>query len=929
MSIVRSALAGMRRLFRKEAVEQELDDELRHYLAMATEQNIRTGMSPAEAERAARVAMGGFESTKNEVRSGGWEARVESLGQDLRVAFRALRRSPAFTMIATASLALGIGVNTAMFSVMNAVMFRPLPYHEPGRLALIWTNDARRSIPRQPTAYRTITEWQARTRAFTDVAFYSTQRVTPTSPEHGRTRSRSALVSANLFPVLGVSPLKGRLISSADVRDRAPVAVISYALWQRWFDGDDNVVGKALALESGGVKDGSASLTVVGVLPAGFYFPDRQTEIFTPATTYSRFERESSERFEQSARRWTALGRLANGASADDARDDLDAIGRQLAAMHPTAVQDFPGFATTVVPVLDTVAGTNLQSALWVLLGAVALVLLVVCANVANLQLARGAGRQREFAVRRALGAGRDRIIRQLVAESAVLVLIGGTIGTTLAVLGTPLVSRVASSYLPRMDEIALDWRVLAFAASAAVAAALVFGLVPALRLSSTDATEVLREGGHGTGSARLRRSQGVLVLAECAMALVLLTSAGLLLKSLNRLQSVDPGFDPRNVLTMRVEFPMQPPMPPAANTAEEMQTARAHAREQEMFDLVSRVRRLPGVAAAGFTDDMFVAGQGNKSITIPGRAATDVPVGELNSASVSPGFFEAMRVPLKRGRYPTRDDVTDRVRATWGGLTPGVSLAAKEPLAVAEPVVVNEAFVKRFFPGEDPVGKRFYTGPEGKTYWFTIVGVVGNMRRSGLERKAIPEFYGVYIPSANGRADLVVRTAGDPLSLAPMLRSEVQRAMPSIVIVNVATAEAGLDGFTAQRRLQTGLLTLFATLALVLAAVGIFGLAHYAVAERTREIGVRMALGATPGDVLRLVIGQGMRMPLLGIGLGLAASTALTRVIANQLYEVRATDPVTFVGVAAVLAFVASSACYLAARRAARADPVRALREA
>jgi putative ABC transport system permease protein len=932
VSFLRSVKAGLRTLFRRDVAERELDDELRHYLEMATQANMRAGMSRDAAERAARIAMGGIEANKHDVRGGGWEATVESLGQDVRAALRGLRHSPSFALIAIASLALGIGVNTTMFSVMNAVMFRPLPYHDAGRLALIWTNDARRAIPREPTSSLTIVDWQQRTRSFEDIAYFSTQRVSPASTEasRGRTRSRSAFVSANLFPLLGVTPFRGRLISAADVRDKSPVAVISYAFWQRWFDGSEAIVGKALPMDAGG-KQGVGTVTVIGVLPPEFYFPDKVTEIWTPATLYWRFDRESGERFETWARRWTAIGRLAPGVSVSDARDDLDGIGRQLSAMHTTTLQDFPGFATSVVPVLDTFAGTNLQATLWVLLGAVALVLLVVCANVANLQLARGATRQREFAVRRALGAGRGRVIRQLIVESLVLVTIGGAIGTALAVLGTPLLANFASNYLPRMDEIALDWRVLTFASVVSLVCGLVFGLVPAIRLSSADANEALREGGRGTGSARLRRSQGVLVLAECTLALVLLTGAGLLLKSLNRLQSLNPGFDPANVLTMRVEWPLDPPLTVApASDADAVQRdrARAHSRAQVMYGLMDRVRELPGVTAVGFTDDMFVAGEGNKSITIPGRVATEGS-GQLNTGSVSPGYFEAMRVPLRRGRLPVRDDASDMIRQVWGGLVLGVSLAEKERLATPEPVVVNEAFVKRFFPNEDPIGKRFCIDPEVKTYWFTIVGVVGDMQRSGLERKAIPEYFGQYIPSSNGRADLVVRTKGEPLALASMLRAEVQRAVPNIVVVNVATAEAGLDGFTAQRRLQTWLLTLFATLALVLAAVGIFGLAHYAVAARAREIGVRMALGATPGDVIRMVIAQGMRMPLLGIALGLAASAALTRVISHQLFDVRATDPLTYGAVAVVLALVAAAACYLAARRAARSDPVRALREA
>ena len=930
MSLWRSVRSGMRSLLHRDVVERELDEELRHYLAMATQENIRRGMAPEAAERAARIQMGGVEPTKTQVRAGGWEAQVDTLRQDARVAMRGLRRSPAFTAVAVASMALGIGAITTMFSVVNAVMFRPLPYRDADRLALIWTDDVRRALHRETTAWLTITDWQARNRTFQSLAYFITQRVAPMSkdPGRGRGRSRNALVSANLFTVLGVAPFRGRLISSEDERERASVAVISYAFWQRWFGGAPDIVGKTLTMDDAS-KGGTGMLTIIGVLPPGFYFPDKQTEIWTPATMYWRFTRESVERFEPWSRRWTAIGRLAPGASIHDARDDLDRVGRQLGQTYSSNVSDFPGFATTVVPVLDSIAGSNLQSALWVLLGAVAVVLLVVCANVANLQLARGATREREFAVRRALGAGRGRIMRQLAAENMVLVVAGGIAGTALAAWGTPLLAAAASAYVPRMDEVALDWRVLAFAASASILSGLVFGLVPALRLSATDANEALREGGHGTASSKLRRSQGVIVLAECAMALVLLTGAGLLLKSLNRLQSVDPGFDPRRVLTMRLEFPSE-----AAPTAEgRTQTsvtepARARAREQRTHDLTERLQTIPGVESVGFVDDMFIAGQGNESITIPGRSAGEIAPGELNEGAVTPGFFSTMRVPLRRGRYLTRDDAEQKIRALWSRVITDMSLADKERLSTPEPVVVNEAFARRFFEGEDPIGKRFCIDPTNKTYWYTIVGVVGDMHRQGLERMTIPEYYGPYFPRPNGRVDLLVRTKGDPLSLAATLRSEVSRALPSVVIVSLATAESQLGGFSAQRRLQTWLLTMFALLALVLAAVGIFGLVHYAVAARRREIGIRVALGATPGDVLRLVIAQGMRMPALGIALGLAASAALTRLIAHQLYDVGATDPMTFVVVAIVLALVAASACYLAARRAAGADPVQALRQ-
>jgi putative ABC transport system permease protein len=930
MSLWRTVRSGVRSLMRKDVAARELDDELQHYLAMATQANVRQGMSPEAARRAALIEMGGLESARTEVRTGGWEGVVDAWIQDIGIAVRGLRKSSGFTAIALASLALGIGVITTMFSVVNAVMFRPLPYRDPGRLALIWTDDVRRGLHREATAYLTITDWQTQNRAFQDIAYYSTARVAPMAndPSNGRGRSRSALVSANLFPILGVTPLKGRLISEADERERAPVAVISYQFWQHWFAGAEDVVGKTISVDDPS-KGGTGTLTVIGVLPEGFYFPDKLTEMWTPATTYWRFTRESTERFQDWARRWIAIGRLAPGRSMNDARADLARVGRQLTLTNATAVTDFPGFGTTVLPVLDSIAGTSVRSALWGLLGAVGLVLLIVCANIANLQLARGATRQREFAVRRALGASRGRLVVQLAAESLLLVLAAGAIGTAIAAWGTPLLARAASIYLPRMDEIALDARVLLFAAGASVVAGVIFGIVPVLRLSATEASEALKEGGRGTGTARLRRSQSVMVLAQCSMALVLLTGAGLLLKSLNRLQAVDPGFDPRGVLTMRLEFPSAPP-PTAAERTQTSSIASdaARAREQTLTSLTEQVQAMPGVESVGFVDDMFIAGQGRRSITIPGRAMDQISAGELNDGAVTPGFFPVMRVPLRRGRYPTRDDAEQKIRALWSLVITDLPLAEKERRATPEPVVVNEAFVKRFFPTEDPIGKRFCVDPTNKTYWYEIVGVVGDMHRGGLERAAIPEYYGPYIPSGGGRVDLLVRTTGDPSQLAPTVRATVVRAIPSIVVASVSSAEKQFGDFSSRRRLQTWLLTMFAGLALVLAAIGIFGLAHYAVSERTREIGVRMALGATPGNVLRLVIAQGMRMPALGIALGLVASAWLTRIIAHELYAVEPTDPMTFAVVAIVLALVSAAACYVAAREAARADPVTALRQ-
>ena len=929
MSIWRSTRAGLRRLVHRDATERDLNDELQHYLTLATEENVRRGMSPDAAAREARVRAGSLEAAKSEVRAFGWDGGVDTLRQDLRLALRGLRRNPSFTLTAVVSLALGVGVLTAMFSIVNAVLFRPLPYQDAGRLAFIWTDDTRRGLHREPTAFLTITDWQTSSRAFSSLAYYSTQRVAPMSndPNGGRGRSRTALISSNLFDVLGVTPADGRLLSKADEDNRSPVVVITHGFWQRWFGGAPDTVGRSLVLDDAS-KGGLGTVTVVGILPPDFYFPDRLTEMFTPATTYWRFARESTERFESWARRWTAIGRLAPRESFTKARADFDRIGRQLALANPTTVNDFPGFTTTVMPVLSAIAGPQLQSSLWMLLGAIGALLLVVCGNLATLMLARGSARQQEFALQRALGASRGRIVRQVLTETFVLLAAGGAVGTALAARATPFIASMISAYVPRMDEMAFDWRVLFFAIAATSLAGIVFGVLPAIRVSAAASTDVLRGGGRGTATPKIRRSQRLLVLAECLLALVLLAGAGLLLKSLFKVDSVDAGFDPSRALAVRLELPSEPP--PSAE--ERLQTskiapARAQARERALRDAMDRLARIPGAQAVAAVDDLFVAGQGRHSITVPGRPASQIPAGELNEAAVSVSYFSVLHQPLRRGRLPSQDDVAQKIRALWSPVRTDMPLDEKERRAVPEPVVVNEAFVRRFFPADDPIGRKFCIDPDNKTYWYEIVGVVGDARRGGPERSVIPEYYGPLIPSAGGRLDVIVRTAGDPHALAGAARAEIARALPQARIGGVSTVAEQLFAFTAQRRLQTWLLAAFAMLAVLLAGVGIFGLVHYAVAERTQEIGIRVALGAAPGDVLRLLVSDGLRMPVLGIAAGLLAAAGLTPLIASQLYEVSAMDPATFAIVALLLGGVAAAACLLAGWRAALANPVRALR--
>ena len=926
MSLLRTITSGLRTLFRKEEVERELDDEVAQYVEAATEAHMRSGLSRAAAARAARIDLGGIETTKENVRSSGWDATVETLFRDVRYASRGLARNPGFTIVVVLTLALGIGVNTVMFSVVNAVMLRPLPYRDAGRLALVWTDDTRRALHAEPTAFATIVDWRNENRTFNDIAFYSAGRAT-LSGTAGRERSRWAFVSGNLFSVLGVSPMRGRGIALNDETGAERVVVISHSLWQRRFGSDSSVIGKTLEVEESGSKDGPVTMHIIGVMPAGFYFPDKQTEIWTPATTYWRFRRESIERFAPWARRWTSIGRLKPNVAVEDAQADLARIGNRLSATYQTDIPDFPGFTPNVVRILDAVAGRNTQSALWVLLGAVGLVLLVACANVANLLLARGATRQQEFAIRRAIGAARSRIVRQLVVESMLLATVGGVGGVLLAVVGTRALAVVAAGRVPRIEEIAIDTRVLLFAAVASLVAGIVFGVVPALRVSRTDASESLK-AGRQAGSVHIRRTRGLLIVAECALAMVLLTGAGLLLQSLNRVKSIAPGFDAANVLVVRVEFPLE--APPAAverTQTSRIEAARARGREQLMNEMVARVAALPGVEGVGISDDMFVNGQGNTSITIPGHPTDSLGDGELNDGSVTPELFSTMRVPLRRGRYLTRDDAQTKIRALWSLVITDQSLREKEQRAIAEPVVVNEAFVRRFFPAEDPIGKRFCIDPTNKTYWYVIVGVVGDMHRQGLEKRAIPEYFGPFLPTPNGRADLIVRTQRDPVAALPAVRRALAAAIPNILIPTVSTADQQLGNFSAERDFQTWLLTTFATLALALAGVGIYGVVHYAVAERTREIGVRVAFGASPSDVMRLLVLRGMRTPVLGIALGLGAALGVTRLMSHLLFGVGAADPATFTMVALVLTGVSLLACYVPARQAKRVDPMTALR--
>jgi putative ABC transport system permease protein len=570
----------------------------------------------------------------------------------------------------------------------------------------------------------------------------------------------------------------------------------------------------------------------------------------------------------------------------------MGAIGQRLARDYPTNDANFAGFGVELVPMLEQITGRNLQRALWVLLGAVGFVLLIACANVANLLLARGAAREREFAVRAALGASRARLLRQLGVESVLLAATGGLIGLGLAAWAIAALTAFAPPNIPRLDEVRIDGGVLLGAVALSLLAGILFGVAPAWRVSQQNPNEALKVGaGSAAGNLRLRQTQGLLVVAECALAVLLLTGAGLLIRSFFHLQSVNPGFDPNGVLLARASLVI--PV-----------SSQWRQQEWQTWQQVNeRIASLPGVKAAGAVENFLIASNPETTITVEGSppVAEGQESAQVNREEVVSDFFQALGAPLLRGRFFTRQE-------------------QNLPL-----VIINETLARRFFPGEDPVGKRFKQGgPQARDDWYTVVGVVGDLHRQGLEKRPIPEFF---TPSTEPSMDIIVRCASDPALLAAAVRNEIQSVYKNSMVLRMATMEQALGNLSAQRRLNTWLLALFAGVALLLSAIGIFGVMRYSVAQRTHEIGVRIALGARSADVLRLVIGQGLRLALTGVAIGLLAALALTRVLAYLLFGVSAYDPVTYVGVTLLLAGAALLACYLPARKAAQVDPMVALR--
>jgi putative ABC transport system permease protein len=813
---------------------------------------------------------------------------MSALLQDLRYSFRSLLRSPGFTAVAALTLALGIGANTAIFSVVNAVLLRPLAYEKPDELVSLrarLTSPNRNELLAAP-------EYQDLRRevpALRDVAAIWNIGINLTGSDQPE-RIQAAAVSSNYFKFLGVAPILGRDFTEGDGAGRLGyLEVISWDLWHRRFGGRSDVIGKTVRVDDD-------PMTIVGVLPRGFRHvvesASGPTEIWgviamdNPDTAYIN---------NRSWRVFDVFGRLQSGATLEDLRAQLATLSARLATRYPDVYPKAAGWQVEAVPLAERVVG-NVKPALLVLLGAVGFVLLIGCANVANLLLARSSTRDREIAIRTALGGSRGRLLRQLLTESLVLAALGGVLGLLIALWGTHALSRLAAAYLPRVTEVGIDHWVLGFTAILILLTGVGFGLFPALQASRADLQSVTKESGRGISAGRPRaRIRGGLIVVEIAVSLMLLAGAGLLLRSFQKLIAVDPGFKPDKLLTAQIWLSW-PNQPDKGRYFTDTQRRRFYE------NVFAGVRRVPGIRDVAAVSRLPFRGQETVTLTIEGRPpSSDDPLPAADGRLASPNYFKTMGIPLLRGR--------------------GLSLVADS--ASPEEAMINRAMAERYWTGS-PIGRRFQW-PSGP--WLTVVGVVGDVRQVTPDQPARPEFYLSSLRRPGQEMSFVVRTEGSPEQFSAALTRAIHEVDPEQPVFGVMPMEQLLASATAERRFSLLLLLLFAGLALLLSAVGIYGVMAYTTTQRSHEIGIRMALGARSGEVLSLVLGQGMRLVAVGLAVGLIGAWALSRVLVSQLYGITARDPVTYVAVAVLLAAVALLATYLPARRAAHVDPLIALR--
>ncbi len=878
------------RWFRRTQRDAESAREMQFYLDTETEDNIARGMPPEQARRAARRKLGNTTLIREEIWRMNGLGFLETVWQDLRYALRTMRRSPAFTVTAVLTLAVGIGGNTAMFTVIDGVLLKPLDYRDPGRLVYFSVDDPQLHWRDRSFSLDQFREMRADAKSFMAMSAYGRPENVTLSGTGEPEMLKGARVSANFLETLGIKPLLGRsFLPEEDVHGGRAVAMISAGLWKRRFGGDPEIVGKAATLQA-------TPYTIIGVLPRGFEFPFAGVDVWvTKPSEWSIFP----------PRYWdlpllNGFGRLKPHVSLEQARAEMNVLLHQYGAAHPGVMNSDRDARMVVVPLKEQLV-SDIRPMLCMLFGAVGFVLLIACANVAGLLLARASTRSRELAVRAAVGASRGRLIRQLAAESAVLAAAGGALGALLAKLVLSAIPHIGALNLPRAEDIKLNGAVLGFTVALSLISSVLFGLLPSLEASRLDLVNALRASGVAARPVSVS-TRGLLVVGQVALSIVLLIGAALLLQSLFRLHNISPGFQPVNLLTAKIA------LPPGRYDTD---------RKKAAFfrELLPRLQEIPGVRSATMSMSLpgttwirtnILGAEGGKPGGDQGVEVSPNPVLQ----SIMPGYFRTLQVPLKRGREFTARD----------------NAAGTRPV-----MMVNESLARQLWPGYpagvNPIGRQVREGYDKAVGWMQVVGIAADIHEGGLAYNAVPEFYvpcSVHPPQT---AYLVVRTTGDPMSYANAVRKQVLAVDKSQPVSEVRTMNQVLNATLGQRRLTMWLLGTFAGVALLLAVIGIYGVIAYSVAQRTQEVGIRMALGAERSDILRLVVGQGLVLTTAGVGLGLLGAFVLTRVMKGLLFGVSATDPLTFVGVALLFVAVALIASYLPARRAARIDPMMALR--
>ena len=880
-------MSWIERLFSRTRLEIDLDKELRFHFESQVADKVRSGIPESESRRLTRLEFGGLEQIKEDCRERRGTLWLESIVHDVRYAVRLLLRSPGFTITCVLILAIGVGATTAIFSLVNAVLLRPLPFAQPDRL--IWVSQQDHSLPGvapESLSYPDYFDWRAQNHTLEGIASYVNG--TATMELQGQSqRLQAESVSSNLFRVLGVAPALGRDFSWEDEKPGNRVVMLSYAFWQSQFAADPAIAGKAITMDG-------HTYTVAGVMPKAFEFP-----IGNPAPVLWKSIAEDAEGKSPTTqeRGFDVLGviaRLRPGVTVEQAKADLSLIAAKLAGQYPDNNKQYT--SALVEPELTHMIGDT-RPALRMLFGAVSMVLLLVCANVAGLLLARGSRRGAEFALRSAIGASRAAIIRQLLLESLLLSFCGGAAGIALAFGLIPVMLKLMPVEIPRVEHASIDGGVLIFVLVVSIVTGLLFGAFPAWRLSRTAPASALRESGRSMSGGRAQhRLHNGLVVTQTAIGMVLLIGAGLLMRSFVRILDVQPGFDPRHVVTTRIAVPFE---------------GATHNQHYLFYQqLVERIAALPGVqsASAGWPLPMS-SSSATVNFNIQGRpvAKGDEPSESLGLAM--PGFFETMKIPLIAGR----------------------PFGAQDGLTGQPTIIVNQAFAKKYFPNQNPIGQHIQVRAGDDIFEHPVrevVGVVGDIKHKGLTTDFDPQYYLPYAQALITNPDVVVRTNEDPVAMQTAIGAAVRDLDKRVPVYRASTLEEYLYQSAAQPRFQAFLLSCFAVIALVLAAIGLYGLLSYMVVQRTLEIGLRMALGAQRVDVLRMIAQRGLMLSLVGVGVGIAVSAVLTRLISGMLFEVRPTDPVIYAGTAALLLVVSVAASSAPALRAARLDPMQTLRE-